>query len=118
MDYKKISEALIELLGGTSNITSNAACMTRLRIGLKDTSKVEIERIKQVEGVLGVVESDTLQIVFGPGKVNKVLDEFYQLTGLPKVRHKTGERYRALMMWQKRIRPCKKQSTINRSSVS
>ena len=84
MDYKKISEALIELLGGTSNITSNAACMTRLRIGLKDTSKVEIERIKQVEGVLGVVESDTLQIVFGPGKVNKVLDEFYQLTGLPK----------------------------------
>jgi PTS system IIB component, Glc family (TC 4.A.1)/PTS system IIC component, Glc family (TC 4.A.1) len=84
MDYKQISEELLQLLGGKSNITSNAACMTRLRIGLKDMSKADIEKVKKVEGVLGVVESDTLQIVFGPGKVNKVLDEFYQLTGLAK----------------------------------
>ncbi|QHQ63311.1 PTS transporter subunit EIIC [Anaerocolumna sedimenticola] len=84
MDYKQISEELFNLLGGKSNITSNAACMTRLRIGIKDMSKVDIEKVKKVEGVLGVVESDTLQVVFGPGKVNKVLDEFYKLTGLAK----------------------------------
>ncbi len=91
MNYKQISKELLVLLGGASNITSNAACMTRLRIGLKDTSKVEIEKIKKLDGVLGVVESDTLQIVFGPGKVNKVLDEFYQLTGLSKGQAQDGE---------------------------
>lgn len=91
MNYKQISKDLLVLLGGASNITSNAACMTRLRIGLKDTSKVELEKIKKLDGVLGVVESDTLQIVFGPGKVNKVLDEFYQLTGLSKGQAQDGE---------------------------
>ncbi|MDD3205882.1 MAG: PTS transporter subunit EIIC [Lachnospiraceae bacterium] len=84
MDYKKISKELVKLLGGKENITSNAACMTRLRVSVKDVSIVDIEAIKKVEGVLGVVESDTLQIVFGPGKVNKVLEEVYQITGLAK----------------------------------
>lgn len=91
MDYKKISEELLPLLGGKGNITSNAACMTRLRVGLKDTSKADMEGIKKVEGVLGVVESDTIQIVFGPGKVNRVLDEFYKLTGLPKGQAENSE---------------------------
>lgn len=84
MNYKQISEQLVGFLGGTSNIASNTACMTRLRVGIKDVSKVDVQGIKKVEGVLGVVESDTIQIVFGPGKVNKVLDEFYQITGLAK----------------------------------
>lgn len=78
MNYKEISKHLIRFLGGTSNITSYAACMTRLRVELKDMSKVDIEAIKQIESVLGVVESDTIQIVFGPGKVNKILEEFDQ----------------------------------------
>ncbi|WP_367567128.1 PTS transporter subunit EIIC [Lacrimispora sp.] len=90
MNYKQISEQLLTLLGGKDNITSNAACMTRLRVGLRDTSKADIEAVKKVEGVLGVVESDTLQIVFGPGKVNKVLDEFYKLTGLAKGQAENG----------------------------
>ncbi len=90
MNYKQISEQLLALLGGKANITSNAACMTRLRVGLRDTSKADIEGVKKVEGVLGVVESDTLQIVFGPGKVNKVLDEFYKLTGLAKGQAENG----------------------------
>ncbi len=84
MDYKQISEQLLPLLGGKENITSNAACMTRLRVGLRDVTKADMEGVKKVEGVLGVVESDTIQIVFGPGKVNKVLEEFYKLTGLAK----------------------------------
>jgi len=84
MDYKKVSKELVELLGGKENITSNAACMTRLRVGIKDMSLVKLEELKKSEGVLGVVESDTIQIVFGPGKVNKILEEFYQITGLAK----------------------------------
>lgn len=84
MNFKAISEELVTLLGGKDNITSNAACMTRLRVGIKDLSKVDIAGVKNLEGVLGVVESETIQIVFGPGKVNKILDEFSELTGLLK----------------------------------
>jgi len=84
MNYKLISEELVELLGGKDNITSNVACMTRLRVGIKDLSKVNVEAIKKMESVIGVVEDETFQIVFGPGKVNKVLDEFYKITGLNK----------------------------------
>jgi hypothetical protein len=47
-------------------------------------SQVNLEAIKAVDGVMGVVQSDTLQIVFGPGTVNKVLDAFTSLTGIPK----------------------------------
>lgn len=82
MDYKKIAQEVLKSVGGKSNIVSNATCMTRLRITTKDSSKVNVEEIKKIEGVLGVVVADTVQIVFGPGKVNKVGDEFAELTGI------------------------------------
>ncbi len=82
MNWEEISKELLSLLGGKTNIKSNMACMTRLRVGVKDVTRVDVEAIKQVEGVMGVVESDTIQIVFGPGKVNKVLEAFSALTGI------------------------------------
>ncbi|MBE5909930.1 PTS transporter subunit EIIC [Pseudobutyrivibrio sp.] len=84
MDVKNVSRLLLEHLGGKENIISNEACMTRLRVGVKDFSKVSVDEIKKIDGVMGVVESDTLQIVFGPGTVTKVLDAFSELTGIPK----------------------------------
>lgn len=89
MNYEEISKHLIKFLGGTSNIISEAACMTRLRVELKDMSKVDFEGIKQLEGVLGVVESDIIQIIFGPGKVNKILEEFEHILKRP-VDHLSG----------------------------
>lgn len=91
MNYKQISEQLLKLLGGKENVTSNAACMTRLRVGIKDMSKVDLAGVRKLDGVLGVVEDDTLQIVFGPGKVNRVLEEFYKLTGLAKGQAEGGD---------------------------
>ncbi|MEG2800187.1 MAG: PTS transporter subunit EIIC, partial [Erysipelotrichaceae bacterium] len=49
---------------------------------VKDRSLVDIKGLKNVEGVLGVVEQDTVQVVFGPGKVNKVGDEFSEISGI------------------------------------
>ena len=82
MNDKELSEKLLELLGGKGNVTANAACMTRLRVGVRDRSKVDVAGIKALDGVMGVVEDDTMQVVLGPGKVNKVLAEFSKLTGL------------------------------------
>ena len=87
MDYEAISRELLTRLGGVDNVVTNEACMTRLRVGVLDMSKVDIEAIKSIEGVMGVVQSDTLQIVFGPGTVNRVLDAFTSLTGIPKGGH-------------------------------
>lgn len=84
MSDKELSEKLLELLGGKGNVTSNAACMTRLRVGVRDASKVDVAGIKALDGVMGLVESDTMQVVLGPGKVNKVLEEFSKLTGIAK----------------------------------
>lgn len=84
MSDKELSEKLLELLGGKENVVSNAACMTRLRVGVRDAAKVDVDAIKGVDGVMGVVVDDTMQIVLGPGKVNKVLEEFSKLTGLAK----------------------------------
>lgn len=82
MDYKRIAKEVLDSVGGKDNVFGNATCMTRLRITIKDPFAVDLGEIKKIEGVMGVVESGTLQIVFGPGKVEKVGAEFSELTGI------------------------------------
>lgn len=82
MNYSEIAKELLDKVGGKDNVLSNATCMTRLRVTLKDNSILDEESLKKVEGVMGVVLSDTIQFVLGPGKVNKVGEEFSKLTGL------------------------------------
>ena len=84
MTNKELAQKLLDLLGGKDNVLANAACMTRLRVTVKDTGNVDTGGIKALDGVMGLVEDDTMQIVLGPGKVNKVLEEFSKLTGLAK----------------------------------
>ena len=84
MDYEAISRELLAGLGGADNVVANEACMTRLRVSVRDMSQVDVEALKAIDGVLGVVASDTLQIVLGPGVVNKVLEAFTSLTGIPQ----------------------------------
>ncbi|MBS3938830.1 MAG: PTS transporter subunit EIIC [Peptococcaceae bacterium] len=82
MNYSQIATRLLKLCGGKENIQAHAACMTRLRITLKDEGMANYQDIKKVDGVLGVVEGITVQIIFGPGKVTKVGEELAGLTGL------------------------------------
>lgn len=77
--YDTTAAAILPLVGGPSNVTSVAHCMTRLRLGLADRSLVDEEALRAVPGVLGVVEDDTCQIVLGPGVVARVTAEFEAL---------------------------------------
>lgn len=82
MTNQEIAKKLIELVGGKENIKSVENCMTRCRLELKDNSKVNIAEIKKSEGALGVVEANgQLQVVYGPGKVNKVTNEVKKIVG-------------------------------------
>jgi PTS system sucrose-specific IIC component len=74
MNNQELVKAIVQKLGGKDNIAAATNCMTRLRIDLKDDSKVNIKDLKAVEGVMGVVEDETLQIVVGPGTAKKCLD--------------------------------------------
>lgn len=82
MSDKQIAQKLIELVGGKENIMSAQNCMTRCRLELKDYSKVKIDELKKSEAVLGVVQAEgQLQVIYGPGKVNKVTTEVKALLG-------------------------------------
>lgn len=59
-----------------ANVADYTHCMTRLRITPVDKEKADIDSIKALEGVIGVVEAETLQIILGTGVVQHVSDEF------------------------------------------
>lgn len=83
MDYKKAAQDVVELIGGKDNIISAAHCATRLRLVIADNTRCDKTKIENVEGVKGVFEAaGQLQIIFGTGTVNKVYDEFIQITGV------------------------------------
>lgn len=78
----RMAEEILKQAGGKENILKISFCMTRLRLSLKNDSLANLENLKDIDGVMGVVEDDTLQIVVGPGTVNKVADEMSKLTNL------------------------------------
>ena len=60
-------ERIIALLGGRENITLVDACMTRLRVTVKDPSKVADVAAWKAEGALGLVKKDNgIQAIYGP----------------------------------------------------
>lgn len=60
-------ERIIALLGGRENITLVDACMTRLRVTVKDPSKVAELADWKAEGALGLVKKDNgIQAIYGP----------------------------------------------------
>ena len=61
------AERIIALLGGRENITLVDACMTRLRVTVKDLSKVADLPEWKAEGALGLIKKDNgIQAVYGP----------------------------------------------------
>lgn len=83
LSLKEIAKQVFDNVGGQENIRGNATCMTRLHVTVDDTSKVNIDALKKIESVMGVVPGQTVQIVFGPGRVNKVGAQFSELTKIP-----------------------------------
>ncbi len=61
------SERIIALLGGRENITLVDACMTRLRVTVKDPSLVADAAAWKAEGALGLLQKGTgIQAIYGP----------------------------------------------------
>ncbi|HAS6067059.1 TPA: PTS N-acetylmuramic acid transporter subunit IIBC [Vibrio vulnificus] len=75
----KITQTMISQLlaavGGSSNVSKCGNCMTRLRLTLANNGVADQAVIKQIPGVMGVVESDEqFQIILGPGKAQQAAE--------------------------------------------
>lgn len=85
MTNLELAQKIVELIGGKDNVLKVANCMTRLRVTLKDESKVNSEELKKTVGILGIVQDGSyIQIVLGPGKAKKVADICIEELKLPK----------------------------------
>lgn len=78
-DYTQVAAIILEGLGGKENITSIDNCITRLRLEIKDYTKVNDKKIKSA-GVAGVIRpgKTSVQVVIGT-QVQFVADEFKKL---------------------------------------
>ena len=78
----RIAKEIYENVGGEQNVRKVIHCMTRVRMTIIDNSKVNLVGLKAIDGVMGIVEDDTLQVVVGPGTVNKVAKKMVDMVGV------------------------------------
>ena len=75
MNYKEMADGILIHMGGIDNISFMTNCATRLRLNLKDDSKADLDGVKTVKGVVGVVKKGGVyQIIIGTD-VPHVLEE-------------------------------------------
>ena len=67
MSNQELAARIIELIGGNSNISRAAHCMTRLRLNLYNNDLIQLKEIESLKGVLGAqMQNQQLQIIIGP----------------------------------------------------
>lgn len=73
---------ILSAVGGSTNVDSVTNCATRLRLVLKDASKVDYDACMKA-GAIGVVkpegETNGVHVVLGTEKVVNVVDAFKKL---------------------------------------
>lgn len=84
MNYSDVAADTLIAVGGAENIRKVMTCLTRLRLTLVDTAKVDSARLQDLRGVLGVVShgKDGIEVVFGPSAIEGVAREFAIQSGV------------------------------------
>ena len=79
-EWKEKAPLVLEALGGAENIENLDACITRLRVEVADTSKVDKDRLKTL-GAAGVMEvKGGVQAIFG-GNSNTLKNHILDIIG-------------------------------------
>ena len=78
-NFTEVARIVLEGIGGKENVTSIDNCITRLRLEIKDYTKVDEKKIKSA-GVAGVIRpgKTSVQVIIG-SQVQHVVDEFKKL---------------------------------------
>lgn len=82
-DKSAIGQSLVAAFGGKDNISSLDACITRLRIGVKEIDKVDRDELKRLGAAGVVVVGSGIQAIFGPKSDNlkTEMDEYIRSIG-------------------------------------
>jgi beta-glucoside PTS system EIICBA component len=81
---ERIAKEVLALVGGEQNVNSLVHCATRLRFGLKDTSKANTAKLLKTDGVITVKESGgQYQVVVG-NNVPEVFAEIGKISNITK----------------------------------
>lgn len=97
MNYEQVARDVLAAVGGKENVSSVIHCVTRLRFKLRNRSIVDTDQVKQVNGVMTVVESGgQYQVVIGT-EVPSVYQEVTKLIGeSPVTVEETSEEKKSL----------------------
>lgn len=81
MKYEKLAKDIISNVGGKENVNSLTHCVTRLRFKLKDEGKANTDVLKNMDGVVTVIQSGgQYQVVIG-NHVPDVYDDVVSIGG-------------------------------------
>lgn len=98
MDFKSMSKQITKFAGGKGNIALVDHCATRVRLAIVDESLVDIEALEQIEGILGVIAKDNLEIAIGEDVV-KVFKEL-RAQGLTVNKNTSEPVYNTVENWR------------------
>lgn len=83
MSIKDSAKQIYDTVGGEANINYLTHCVTRLRFRLKDESKVDDEKVKQIPGVMGINhQNGQYQVIIG-NAVSDYYDQIIKLGDFP-----------------------------------
>lgn len=79
MNYKQLAKDILDAVGGEENVVSFTHCATRLRFNLKNDQAAQDEKLKNMPGVMGVVnKGGQFQVIIG-SEVQNVYREMITL---------------------------------------
>lgn len=91
MNYENLAKSILEKIGGKENVSNLTHCATRLRFNLKDNSKAKTSEIKNINGVMGVVDKGgQYQVIIG-NDVNHVYKEVVKIANLDNMSSNASE---------------------------
>ncbi len=81
-NYKSLAQNILEYIGGVSNVNALTHCITRLRFKVQDGTKVNMEALNQLDGVISTVyQSGQYMVIIGT-HVTDVYDAVCEVGGL------------------------------------
>ncbi|ROR33821.1 PTS system IIB component (Glc family) /PTS system IIC component (Glc family) [Curtobacterium sp. JUb34] len=74
-DAQQLAQQILDSVGGSANIADVENCMTRLRVEVSSPASVDLPALQATDGVMAAIAAGSnLQIVLGPGLVDRVAD--------------------------------------------
>ncbi|MFK3910680.1 PTS N-acetylmuramic acid transporter subunit IIBC [Enterobacter cancerogenus] len=94
----EVLNSIVELVGGKGNISACGHCMTRMRLTVAEPALVDSAIKEKLKGIVGgtIINGSEVQLVFGPGKVNRATEAMNALLGNKSINDIAVEKKREL----------------------